>query len=194
MDYAQRRWAPISLKAMLLLAMVLNLSLELALRGIEWLLDWTCFWPRFWPRLGYVEPEAYVVAFPVIPVAHSIAPSQGCVETAWLLPVVFFGIALTIGAAISPSGRLGLLAISAIIALAVGLGFLRTLAVVAFSNSTWPLTHYLRIDFPTAVGTLIYWLEPIGVIAIDLGFLLCGIALGKRVTRRQRVVQASSSS
>lgn len=193
MEYAPRRWAPISLKAMLLLAMGLNLSLELALRGIEWLLDWTCFWPRFWPRLGYVETEAYVSPFPVIPVAHSIAPSQGCVETAWLLPVVFFGIALTIGAAISPTSRFGLLAICAIIALAVGLGFLRTLAVVAFSNSAWPLTHYLRIDFPTAVDTIMYRLEPIGVIAIDLGLLLCGIALGERVTRRQRVVQAEVS-
>ncbi len=186
MVYAQRRWALNGLRPMLVLAMGLNLSLELTLRGIEWLLDWTCFWPRFWPRLGSLEAEVYVAHLPVTPVAHMIAPSQGCVETAWLLPVVFFGIALTIGSAISPSGRLGLLAICAIIALAVGLGFLRTLAVIAFSNSTWPLTQFLRIDFPTAVDTIIYRLEPVGVIAIDLGILLCGIVLGRRVTRGRR--------
>ncbi len=188
MDYASRRWALNGWRPVLLLAIGLNVLLELALRGIEWLLDWTCFWPRFWPRLGYVEPEVYVAHLPVIPVAHSTAPSQGCVETAWLLPVVFLGIAFTMGAAFPPTGRFRLRAFWAIIPLAVGLGFLRVVAIIAFGNATWPLTHYLRVDFPVASGTFFYWFDPIGVLTIDLGLLLFGIALGRRITRGQRAV------
>ena len=183
MDYAPRPWASNSFKQTLLLAIGLNLLMELALRGIEWLFDWTCFWPRFWPRLGYAELDVYVARLPVVPTADLVVASEGCVETAWLLPVVFIGIALTIGAAFPLTRSFKLLAICAIIALAVGLGFLRTLAVIAFSDFTWPLTHFLRLDFPTVIDTLLYRLEPVGIIAIDLGFLLWGIALGRRIRR-----------
>ena len=73
MDYALRRWALTSLGSMLLLAIGLNLLKELALRGSAWLFDWTCFWPSF----GYAAPDVYVALHPVIPVAHSIAQSEG---------------------------------------------------------------------------------------------------------------------
>ncbi len=186
MDHAPRRWVLNGLRPMLLPAIGLNLLLELALRVIERLLDWTCFWPRFWPRLGSEDAEAYVALLPVMPVANLVVASEGCVETAWLLPVAFLGIALTIGAAFAPTGRFRLRAICPILALTVGLGFMRTVVVIAFSDATWPLTYYLRVDFPTAIDTFLYWSEPVGILIIDLGFLLWAIALGRRIARGPR--------
>ena len=190
MDHAPRHWWILnSLKSMFILAIGLNVLLELALRGVEWLFDWTCFGPRFWPRLGYVESEVYAARLPVTPVANSVAPSQGCVEAAWLLPVVFLGIALTVGAAFPTTGRFRMRAFWAIIPLAVGLGTLRVMAIIAFSNSTRPLTHYLRVDFPSAIDTFFFWFDPIGVLIIDLGLLLLGIALGRRIARGRQVTR-----
>ena len=180
MDYAPRRWALNSLGSMLLLAIGLNMLKELALRSWAWLFDWTCFWPSF----GYSAPEVYVALHPVIPVAHSIAQSEGCLNARLLLPVVLLGIALMTGVAFQHTERRRLRAVWIIVPLAFGLAFLRTLAVVAYDSATWPFTYYrLEVPFPFTVMNE-YALG--GIFLIDVGFLLWGIALGRRISHGRR--------
>ena len=169
---------------MLLLAIGLNVLKELVLRGSAWLFDWTCFWPSF----GYANPDVNVALHPVIPVATSIAQSSGCLNAGWLLPVVFLGIALSIGVAFQHTERRRLRAAWTIVPLAFGLAFLRMLAVIAYYSATWPFTYYhLEVPFPV---TLMEEYALGGIFLIDVGFLLWGIALGRRITRGRRAAWA----
>ncbi len=174
-----------SLRSTLLLAIGLAVLKDLALRGLAWLFDWTCFWPRF----GFPDPDVNVAHLPVIPVAHSIAQSSGCLNARWLAPVVFLGIALTIGAAFHFTARSRLWAVWVIMPLTIGLAFLRTLGVVAYNHASWPFTYYrLEVPFPFTVMNE-YALG--GIFLIDVGFLLWGITLGKRITREGRATGGS---
>lgn len=182
MDHAPQRWALNGWIPMLLLAVGLVALKDLAIHGLAWLYDWTCFWVRF----GYPDPELYLTVLPVIPVAHQIAPSPGCLNAGWfLLPVVFLGIALTAGVASQHNERRRLRRVVWIIVpLTFGLLFLRTLAVVAYNHSWWPFTYYhIEVPFPVTVMNE-YTLG--GIFLIDVGFLLWAIAMGRRITRGRR--------
>ena len=179
MDYASRRWALNGWRPVLLLAIGLTVLKELALHSLAWLFGWNCFWIRF----GYAsaDSDAIVAIAPVIPVAHSIAPSVGCLRVGWLLPVVFIGISLISGATFQHAERRRLLAMWLIVPMALALGFLRTLGVVAYNHAAWPFSYYgLDVPFPVDI---MYDFAFVGIFLIDVGFLLWAIALGRRITR-----------
>ena len=95
----------------------------------------------------------------------------------WTLQTIhvgFLGLALATGQYLESRAVQGVLII---ILQALGLAVLRTLTIVVYNHAIL----YVPIDIDAET------LHQVGGIVIDMGFLLVGVALGKRLTRGRRL-------